>query len=300
VLAALAARETEPARGIEAFAACGVRWLVEQVLKPEATEPDPEPMRRGSLAHAVLERALELLGERTGTARLAPERLDAALEALRDALAERARTGGHGARHRVVLHGLAADLDRYVRREAECGAHFEPDLREWRFGGPDDPHGPLPLGEGAGAVVGRVDRIDLGPGGEAMVLDYKGRAVTAGARWADQGQLQVALYLLAVRDLLGHTPVAGLYQPLAGKKLEPRGLVREGVPGRYVRTDVVDDAAFEETLEEVRAVAAGVVADLRAGRLRPCPERCTSRGCRYPGICRAGEGGRDTPSVGAP
>jgi len=300
VLAALAARETEPARGIEAFAACGVRWLVEQVLKPEATEPDPEPMRRGSLAHAVLERALELLGERTGTARLAPERLDAALEALRDALAERARTGGHGARHRVVLHGLAADLDRYVRREAECGAHFEPDLREWRFGGPDDPHGPLRLGEGAGAVVGRVDRIDLGPGGEAMVLDYKGRAVTAGARWADQGQLQVALYLLAVRDLLGHTPVAGLYQPLAGKKLEPRGLVREGVPGRYVRTDVVDDAAFEETLEEVRAVAAGVVADLRAGRLRPCPERCTSRGCRYPGICRAGEGGRDTPSVGAP
>ena len=292
VLAALAARETEPARGIEAFAACGVRWLVEQVLVPGATEPDPEPLRRGSLAHAVLERTLDLLGERTGAARLTADRLDAALEALRDALAEHVRASGHGARRRVVLHSLATDLERYVRREAECGAGYATERLEWRFGGAADAHGPLALGSGAGAVTGRVDRVDVGPGGAAVVHDYKGRAVTAGARWADQGQLQVALYLLAVRELLGHAPVAGLYQPLAGKKLDPRGLVREGVPGRYVRTDVVDDAAFDATLEEVRAVAAGVVTDLRAGRIRPCPERCSSRGCRYPGICRAGEGGR--------
>jgi RecB family exonuclease len=191
----------------------------------------------------------------------------------------------------VVLHGLAADLERYLRREAECGAGYAAERLEWRFGGPEDAHGPLPLGGGAGAVTGRVDRVDVARGGGAVVHDYKGRAVTAGARWADQGQLQVALYLLAVRELLGHTPVAGLYQPLAGKKLDPRGLVRDGVPGRYVRTDVVDDAAFEAALEEVRAVAAGVVADIHAGRIRACPERCSSRGCRYPGICRAGEGG---------
>ena len=49
----------ESARGLETFAACGVRWLVERVLQPErASTPDPEPMRRGSLAHAVLERTL--------------------------------------------------------------------------------------------------------------------------------------------------------------------------------------------------------------------------------------------------
>src|SRR4051812_3947200 len=73
---------------------------------------------------------------------------------------------------------------------------------EWRFGGPDDAHGALALGGGAGAVTGRVDRVDVAPGGGAVVHDYKGRVVTAGARWADQGQLQVALYLLAVRELL--------------------------------------------------------------------------------------------------
>ncbi len=91
VLELLAAREAEPARGLESFAGCGVRWLVEHMLRPGRTEPDPEPMWRGALAHSVLERTLELLRERTGSARIVPERLDAALEALSDVLAERAR-----------------------------------------------------------------------------------------------------------------------------------------------------------------------------------------------------------------
>ena len=42
MLRLLAARETEPARGLEAFAACGVRWLIEQFLRPDRTDPDPE------------------------------------------------------------------------------------------------------------------------------------------------------------------------------------------------------------------------------------------------------------------
>jgi ATP-dependent helicase/DNAse subunit B len=293
----LAERETEPARGVEAFAACGVRWLVEQVLRPERTEPDPEPMRRGALGHAVLERALRLLAERTGSARVTPDSLADAVAALRDALAEETRGAGGSARRRALLHGLKADLERYLRREAACGAGYEPARMEWRFGGANDEHGPLRLGEGEGAVTGRVDRLDVAPDGRAIVVDYKGAAVVAGARWADQQQLQVALYLLAVRTLLGHEPAAGVYQPLAGRKLEPRGLVRGDVPGRYVRTDVVDDAAFDAALEDVRGLAARTIADIRAGRIRPCPERCSARGCRYPGICRAGEGDR---GAGAP
>ena len=285
----LAARDTEPARGLEAFAACGVRWLVEQLLRPDSIEPDPEPMRRGALAHAVLERTLELLRERTGSARIAPERLDLALTALRDALAERASGGIAPARRRALLRGLEADLERYLRTEAECGAGFEPAELEWSFGGADDAHGPLPLGGDGGAVSGRVDRVDTGPGGKAIVRDYKGRNVVGGVKWADELQLQVALYLLAVRDLLGLEPVAGLYQPLAGRKLAPRGLVRDDVPGSYTRTDRVDAAAFGAALEDARELAARTAADLYAGRLKPCPERCSSRGCRYPAICRAGE-----------
>jgi ATP-dependent helicase/DNAse subunit B len=295
VLGLLAGREAEPARGLEAFAGCGAKWLIEHVLRPGRTEPDPEPMRRGSLAHAVLERALVLLRERTGSARIAPERLDAALSALADALRERAGRA-ESARERALLRGLEADLERYVRTEAECGAGYEPAVLEWSFGGADDEHGPLALGDGETLVTGRVDRVDAGPGGTAVVRDYKGRTAFGAGKWADEQQLQVALYLLAVRDLLGLEPVAGLYQPLVGRRLAPRGLVRDDVPGRYTRTDVVDADAFGAALEEARELAARAAADLRAGRIRPCPERCSNRGCRYPGICRAGEPGAEAPA----
>ncbi len=302
VLALLAARETEPARGLESFAGCGMRWLVDQLLRPGRTEPDPEPMRRGSLAHAVLERTLELLRERTGSARIVPERLDTAREALREALSivaggERAASRGRPpARRRALLRGLEADLERYLRTEAECGAGYEPTELEWSFGGPDDPHGPLALGGDGGLVTGRVDRVDIGRGGEAIVRDYKGRTVVGGGKWAEELQLQVALYLLAVRELLGLEPVAGLYQPLAGRRLGARGLVRDGVPGGYTRTDVVDAGTFDAALESARELAVRTAADLRAGRIRPCPERCSSRGCRYPGICRAGEPRPEAPA----
>jgi hypothetical protein len=294
VLGLLAGREAEPARGLEAFAGCGTKWLIEQLLRPDRTEPDPEPLRRGSLAHAVLERTLVLLRERTGSARIAPERLDAALSALHDALRERAG-GAESARERALLRGLEADLERYVRTEAECGAGYEPTVLEWSFGGADDEHGPLRLSDGV-LVTGRVDRVDVGPGGAAVVRDYKGRTAVGGSKWGDELQLQVALYLLAVRELLGLDPVAGLYQPLVGRKLGARGLVRDDVPGRYTRTDLVDADGFAAGLEHARELAERTAADLHAGRIGPCPERCSNRGCRYPGICRAGEPGAEAPA----
>ena len=66
MLAQLAERRTEGARQLETFAACGVRWLVEALLRPERVTPDPEAMRRGSRAHAVLETTLRRLREATG------------------------------------------------------------------------------------------------------------------------------------------------------------------------------------------------------------------------------------------
>ena len=137
--------------------------------------------------------------------------------------------------------------------------------------------------------------MDVGPGGTAIVRDYKGRTVVGGAKWGDELQLQVPLYLLAVRELLGLDPVGGLYQPLVGRRLGARGLVRDDVPGRYTRTDRFGAGAFAAALDDARALAIGTAAELHAGRVRPCPERCSSRGCRYPGICRAGE-----PRVEAP
>ena len=291
VLGLLAGRETEAARGLETFAGCGVKWLIESVLRPERSEPDPEPMRRGSIAHAVLEQTLRRLRDREGSARLTPASLPAALEELDRAMAER-RAAASGPRAHAALRELEVDLRRLLRHEAECGPALEPHWLEWSFGREGDEHGPLPLaGTGVG-VTGRVDRIDVDAAGRALVRDYKGRSVTAGARWARDRRLQVALYALAVRDLLGLETVGALYQPVGHRDVRARGLVRDDVPGSYVNGDVVDAEAFSAALDEAREIAAEAAAGIRAGRLRACPDSCLpSGGCAYPGICRAAESG---------
>jgi RecB family exonuclease len=163
---------------------------------------------------------------------------------------------------------------------------MEPTLLEWRFGREGDEHGPLALGDLS--ITGRVDRLDSGPGGEAIVRDYKGASAYAGASWAEGGYVQVALYMLAARELLGLEPVGGLYQALWSRDSRPRGLVRDDVPGRYVATDKVSAAELDTALEEVRSKALATAAALRAGEVRACPEKCSPKGCAYPTICRAG------------
>ena len=171
-------------------------------------------MRRGSRAHAVLETTLRRLKAATGSAALTPASLPAALRALDEALDGIELEGARGAAARRTLE---ADLQRYLRHEAEYGAGMEPTQLEWRFGREGDEHGPLALGELA--ITGRVDRVDVGPGGEAIVRDYKGASAPPGAGWAEGGALQVALYMLAARELLGLEPVGGLYQALWSRGL---------------------------------------------------------------------------------
>jgi hypothetical protein len=233
----------------------------------------------------VLERTLRKLGER-----LTPESLPAALEELGVALGELRRTAG-GTRARASLRELEVDLRRLLRHEAECGAGLEPRLFEWSFGGERDEHGTLPLPEAGLGVTGRVDRIDVDAGGRALVVDYKGRTVSAGARWAQDRKLQAALYALAARELLGLEVAGALYQPVGHRDVRPRGLVRDDVPGRYVNGDVVDADALDAALDDARAVATRAATDLRAGRIHACPSSCSWLGdCAYPSICRAGEG----------
>jgi RecB family exonuclease len=269
-----------------------VRWLVERVLAPERAEPDPEPMRRGSMAHAALEQVLRRLRDGTGSAALSPASLQAALDALRAVMAE-LRSGAASVRARAGLRALEADLERYLRQEASGGAGFEPRWLEWGFGGDADAHAALPLPGSGLSVSGRVDRIDVGDGEVAVVRDYKGKSAAPGARWAQDRRLQVALYALAARELLGLDVAGALYQPLGARDARPRGLVRDDVPGAYVNGDQVDREAFDALLEQARAVAVAAAADLRAGRIRACPASCSPRGCAHPGICRAAEGAGD-------
>ncbi|MEO6859649.1 MAG: PD-(D/E)XK nuclease family protein [Solirubrobacteraceae bacterium] len=294
------------AGALEAYSDCPVRWLIERELRPALLQPDPEPIVRGNLMHAVLE---QLLGELEGPVN--PGSLEQAQEILTRLLAELA--GGPGAalgagQPAVVragaLRAIEADLRRYLRYEAQGGEEWRPFGLELRFGfeGEDGRPSLPPLAletEGGGAsggglilVRGMIDRVDVDAGGRAVVRDYKSGNVRPDwpvARWHSDRRLQVALYLVVVRELTELDPVAGFYQPLRGDDLRPRGMFRSGAGAGSATMDRDGRSAeeFAAELDDAMTRATALAAALRAGHLEPCPQTCSRDGCAYPGICRS-------------
>jgi ATP-dependent helicase/DNAse subunit B len=291
VLGELGERALWSASSLESWTGCPVKWFVERWLRLADLDPDPEPIARGALAHAALKQTLERLRARTGSARLTPASVGTAKRLLRDALVElepqhpltRSPERLAGVRRR-----LGVDLERYLDHAAEQASPLEPTHLELGFGFEDGDLPPLDLGGGV-MLRGRIDRIDAGPAGEAVVYDYKGRAAPPGAKWASNGAFQVALYMRAVEQLLGARAVGGFYQPLAGRELRARGVLDadSDVELEAVRTDKLPREQVEELLEACVAAARTAAAEAKAGGIEPRPDTCAyNGGCSYPTICR--------------
>ena len=298
VLAALAARDRLSAAALEAYADCPVKWLVERELRPDALEPDPEPLVRGLYAHKVLELTYRRLREQTGEARVMPGNLADAERILIEALRERQaefRISPKATRVRAAVRRLEVDLLRHLRAEADSGSRFEPLELELEFGmdregvGMDLLHPPLEIGDGL-AVRGRIDRVDT-YNGYALVRDYKGGARVDGVRsWEAKNRLQVALYMLAVRELLKLKPAGGMYVPLAGNH-RPRGLLLDELEQELGKglydNDFASAEELEAKLDRARERVLELAGRMRAGEVRPCPETCAwNGGCAHPSICR--------------
>ncbi len=310
VLADLGEQRLWSASGLQSWAGCPVQWFVERMLGARDLEPDAEPLARGGLAHAALRQTLDRLREDTGSARLTTERLPRARELLRAALSEHEREHPLSTvpeRVPGVRRRLEADLERYLEHAAECGdrvdvgqldlaqqdapSQLEPTYLELPFGFPEQAEGvpALDLGEGV-LVRGFIDRVDLAPGGEAVVYDYKSSLPAPPDRWLGERNFQIAIYMRAVEQLLGARVVGGFYQPLSGRDLRARGVLaeEEGVALECVRGDARPDAEVRELVEEIVAAARTAAVQARAGELEARPATCGfgGSGCMYPSICR--------------
>ncbi len=82
---------------------------------------------------------------------------------------------------------------------------------------------------------GRIDRVDLAPGGEAVVYDYKSSPPARADRWLGERNFQIALYMRAVEQLPGVRVAGGFYQPLSGRDLRARGALAGRRAGAGVR-----------------------------------------------------------------
>jgi ATP-dependent helicase/DNAse subunit B len=295
LIADLEGREEVSASALEHFADCPVKWLVEDLLKPDALEPDPEAMVRGRYAHEVLERTYRGLRELTGDRRVTPQNLPEAERILLDELRElRAefRLSPDSTRVRTAARRLEFDLLRFLGHEAEADGEFQPEYLEYTFGANGGE--PVEVAEGV-RVRGKVDRIDTWEG-YALVRDYKsGKSADTYkvGSWEKENRLQAALYMLAVRERLGLEPAGGVYVPLGDRKAQARGMVNreiEQLGSRFKNNDRLDSEEFAERLEWARGRIAETAARMRSGELRCSPETCGwNGGCSYPSICRTEE-----------
>jgi ATP-dependent helicase/DNAse subunit B len=291
--------EVVSANALEAYGDCPMRWLVDRELQPKPFGPEPEALARGGVVHRVLEELLRRLDNRiTGASLSQARRLAASL------LHDQAAAIGIGCSDAVragLVRAIEADIERYLQCEAASEAEWPAEALELRFGFEDEEGESLPaleLGRDV-RVRGVIDRIDVEPARardgharRAVVRDYKTggtRPEFQGARWELDRRVQVPLYMLAARELLGLDPVGGFYQPLGGDDLRPRGAFLEGAPvgNEIVSNDQRTREELEAALASASQHAAMLALRLRAGDVGPHPETCSRFGCAYPGICRA-------------
>jgi ATP-dependent helicase/DNAse subunit B len=289
VLEQLGSRTSFAVTELERFADCSSAWFVERFLDPKTIDAEPDAKQRGSVAHNALFRFFTRVPAELGVEKLEPQHVEAATRLMRECLDEavgRVRMDLTEMQERELDQTLWRDLAAFVEEECESASPLVPRRFEVSFGSdraaPELQRG-LELGPGL-TLSGKIDRIDVDPfGARGVVQDYKsGKSAHSARQIESELRLQIPLYMLVLRDLVGLEPLGGLYRPLAGAR-KPRGLVRgdeaETLPG-YVSHDYLDEEAFWSVVESARGTATTLAERIREGDVRhdplggECPAWC--------------------------
>jgi ATP-dependent helicase/DNAse subunit B len=289
VLEQLGSRTSFAVTELERFADCSSAWFVERFLSPRTIDAEPDALQRGIVAHNALQRFFTRVPAELGVEKLEPQHIEAATCLMRVCLDESlagVRMDLTEMQLRELDQTLWRDLGALVEEECESELSLVPRRFEVSFGNeraaPELQRG-LELGPDL-TLSGKIDRIDFDPfGARGTVQDYKsGKHAHSAAEIERELRLQVPLYMLVLRDLIGLEPLGGLYRPLAGTR-RARGLVRaseiETLPG-YVKSDYLDEEAFWGVVESARATATALAERIREGDLQHDP-----RGGECPAWC---------------
>jgi hypothetical protein len=287
VLERLRATERFSVTELELFGDCSSMWFVERQVDPRPIDAEIDARLRGQVAHQTLYRFYDGLPKRFGTEAVEPDRVEDAiaflLECLDHAIAGHVRLEVDELSLLELRAGLARDLEHFVRQDAALERRLVPRRFEVAFGSeraaPELQRG---LDLGGFTVSGKIDRIDVDPfSARGIVQDYKSGIAHSARRIESDGRLQVPLYVLALRDLVGMEPLGGLYRSLSGER-DARGMlrrdVRDDLPGLPAQ-DFLDEDEFWGTVDGATDRARVAVKRLRVGEVRHDP--------RWPGGCPA-------------
>ena len=290
VLSQLGSRSTFGATELERFADCSSAWFFERLVDPKTVDAEADAMLRGSVAHQALYKLYSMLPKELGSDRITPENLPGALDLLERCLADALQGGVRIDLSPVdaaeLRESLRRDMRRFLHDEAKSEVAFLPRRFEVGFGSersaPELQRG-LDLGDGL-AMSGKIDRIDVDPfSARGIVQDYKtGKGAFSARQIDDERRLQIPLYMLVLRDLVGIEPLGGVYRSLAGARAT-RGMLRaessEDLPG-FSKHDYLDEEAFWGQVETARERAREYAQRIRHGdvTLDPkggeCPPWC--------------------------
>jgi len=261
---------------------CSSAWLFDRVVDPKTIDAEVDARLRGQVAHTALHRFFTRLPKELGSEQVPEERIDDAIRLMRTCLDEAlggVRMDTTELQRRELGEGLWRDLEQVVRDEARSGVPLVPRRFEVSFGSersaPELQRG-LELGDGL-TIGGKIDRIDLDPfSARGIVQDYKaGKHAHSAREIESELRLQIPLYMLVLRDLVGVEPLGGVYRPLAGDR-KARGLLREDareetLPG-FVRNDYLDDEAFWAQVEGAKEKALELAGRIRTGDVKHDPK----------------------------
>jgi ATP-dependent helicase/DNAse subunit B len=282
VLVELQSRSTFGVTELERFADCSSIWFLERIIDPKAIDREVDARLRGQIAHQVLFRFYSGLPKELGIERIDADRVEDAVAYLRrclDEAVEGVRMELTELQQRELRHGLWRDLEAFVREDAAAGLPLVPRRFEVSFGSErsaTELQRGLELAPGL-TLSGKIDRIDVDPfSTRGIVQDYKaGKHAHSASQIESEKRLQIPLYMLVLRDLVGIEPLGGLYRPLSGER-KARGLLRsdareDGVPG-FAKNDYLDEEAFWSQVERARELAVGIVDRMREGDVRHDPK----------------------------
>ncbi len=274
MLEQLESRSTFNVTELERFADCSSAWFVERFLSPRSIDAEVDAKLRGSVAHNALYKFFTRLPKELGVEQLDERVVEDAVRLMRACLDEAVqgvRMDMTEMQARELDQTLWRDLEAVVRAECESELTLVPRRFEVLFGGeraaPELQRG-LDLGDGL-TLSGKIDRIDVDPfGARGIVQDYKsGKHAHSAREIESELRLQIPLYMLVLRDLVGLEPLGGLYRPLAGER-KARGLLRasEGDTLKgYSRNDYLEEDAFWGAVDRARETARALAQRIRGG-----------------------------------
>lgn len=293
--------------GLESLINCPMRWLHERKLPSDELDiPFGDPRARGTFCHLVLERFHDLLGERTGIARITTNTPRKVWEGVFAESFEYACARQPQEERPLIpvtelekaqLRGISRELLHCLEREQYMPEGFVPQASEFKFG----QDGQAPVTFGGVRILGSIDRLDVNPENNAvLVIDYKGGLQKGhGPVQVAEGldplprHSQILMYMAAVRQLMPENPLAGgLYvsykKPVCAGFLNPElvGLISDDRGAYLQRKKCVPLPAADGTpgievaITRAEKAARETIDELREGRVVARP-RFGKESCSY-------------------